>query len=418
MTQHVDWTAGDVCRALATALLAAAVALAQTKQAPGPDRPGAGTFSALSQDAEKARQADRLEEAVGLYEKALKLNPRWTEGWWYLGTIHYDANRYGEGQAAFKNLVGINPRLGPGWAMLGLCEFELQDYGNSHIHLQRARALGLGGEQEMTTVVRYHEALLLIHESEFESATQLLSSLVEHGVISNDIQVALGLALLRVPLFPRQVDPSKDALIHAAGGVAELMAMGNYDQADSAFQQVLHDYPQTPFVHYAYGAMLASLSRYDGAERQLREEIRVTPESALPYMQLAYVFLRLHRYAEALTLGQKAVELAPHSFAAHYLLGRTLLELNNVTEAVRELETARRLGPYSPEVRYNLARAYAKAHRQREANLERAEFARLNSLLQREQKPESGVAQSYRSSNERGNLEPHEVRNPAELPPK
>ncbi len=418
MTQHADWTAGDICRALAAVLLATAVALAQSKQAPGPGRQGTGNFSELSQDAEKARQADRLEEAVGLYEKALKLNPRWAEGWWYLGTLHYDANRYGEGQVAFKNFVGVNPRLGPAWAMLGLCEFELQDYGNSLIHLERGRALGLGGEHEITTVVRYHEALLLIQKSDFESATQLLSSLVEHGVASNDVRVALGLALLRVPLFPRQVDPSKDALIHAAGGVAELMAMGNYDQADGAFQQVLRDYPQTPFVHYAYGAMLASLSRYDEAERQLREEIRVTPESALPYMQLAYVFLRLHRHQEAVPLGQKAVELAPHSFAAHYLLGRTLLELKNVSEAVRELETARRLGPYSPEVRYNLARAYAKAHREREARRERAEFARLNSLLQREQKPESEAAQSYRSSNERGGLEPREVRNPAELPPK
>ncbi len=417
MARRVDGAAGRIGRILAAVLSATAVALAQTKQGPRENRQGAGQFSELSRAAEKARQADRLDEALRLYEKALKLNPQWAEGWWHLGTLHYDANRYGEGQIAFKNLVGVSPRLGPGWAMLGLCEFELHDYGNSLIHLRRGRALGLGGEQEITTVVRYHEALLLIQKSDFESATQLLSSLVKHGVVSDDVRVALGLALLHVPLFPHQVDPSKDGLIHAAGGVAELMAMGNYDQADSAFRQLLLDYPQTPFAHYAYGAMLASLSRYEEAERELREETRVTPESALPDMQLAYVFLRLHRYAEALTLGQKAVELAPHSFAAHYLMGRTLLELNHVSEAVRELETARRLGPYSTEVRYNLARAYAKAHRQREANAERAEFARLSSLLQRDRKPESDAAQSYRLSNERGSLEPHEGRNPAELPP-
>lgn len=88
-------------------------------------------FKKLAARATEAREQDRLQEAAGLYEKALKLNPRWQEGWWYLGTLDYDANNYGDGVKAFRNLVGLNRENVPALALLGLCEFETHDYGNA-----------------------------------------------------------------------------------------------------------------------------------------------------------------------------------------------------------------------------------------------------------------------------------------------
>ncbi len=372
-------------------------------------------FDRLAKQAAAAREANRAEEAIGLYQKSLKLKPRWDEGWWYLGTLYYDSDRYKEALPAFRNLVGLSPNLGPGWALLGLCEFETGDYRNALVHLQMARARGLAGNEELVNVTRFHEALVLDLRGDFEGATKLLSSLVARSVMSIDVKVGLGLALLRVPLLPAQVDPSKDALIHEAGEVAELIALSNFDQADTAFQSLIKNYPSTPFIHYAYGSMLSSLSRYGEAENQLLEEIKITPESSIPPMALAYVYLRENRFREALPLGEKAVLLAPQSFAAHYLLGRALLETGDVPGSIRELETARRLGPLSPEVRYNLARAYSKAKRKVEAERERAEFARLNRLFEREQKL-SGP-QTYRASGERGALEPRVVEE-GRAPPK
>ena len=396
---------------VAVKLLGLAVPLAMA-QRPSPPRKD---FERLAKAASAEREANRLPEALVLYQKALKLNPRWDEGWWYVGTIHYEADHYPEALAAFRNLPGLNPKLGPPWAMLGLCEFETGDYKNALIHLERGRTLGLSGNEELVNVTRYHQALLLNLQGQFEAAAELLDSLVNRGLSSETLKVALGISLLRVALLPKQIDPSKDALIHAAGEVARLVALNNLDQADKAFRQLIEEFPNTPFIHYAYGSMLTRVSKYEEAEREFKEEIVTTPESALPYMQLAYIYLRMKRHTEALSLTRKAVELAPQSFVAHYLLGRTMLEQGDVARAIKSLEMARRLGPFSPEVRYNLALAYARAQRKEEAQRERAEFERLNALLERRQQ---GNPQSYRSLSERGNLERHVVEGAAEPPPK
>ncbi len=374
----------------------------------------AAEFERLAKQAAAASQANRVPEAIELYQKALKFKPRWQEGWWSLGTLYYDSDRYAEAVPAFRNLVQLNPKMGPAWALLGLCEFETGDRKNALIHLQRGRVLGLGGNQELSNVTLYHQTLLLNLSGEFEAATELLSALVARGVLSEDVKVAFGLAELRVPLLPNQLDPSKDALVHAAGEAAILVAQSNFDQADLAFQQLLKDFPSTPFLHYAYGSALVMLSRYEDAEKEFREEMKITPESAFPFMQLAFLKLRTKRYDEALPVANAAVRLAPNAFLGHYLLGRTLVELGDVLGAIKELETARRLGPYSPEVRYNLARAYARADRKDEAARERKEFARLSALLERKQQ-ESGP-QSYRSSSDRGAPEPREVKEAAPPP--
>lgn len=371
---------------------------------------GSPEFKRIADAAAKARDANRNEDAMGLYQKALKLNPRWGEGWWYLGTLYYEGDRYPECVTAFHNLAGLDAEYGAAWGMLGLCEFETRDYKESFIHLQKGRMKGLGDNRDFTHVVRYHLALVEMLGGSFEDAKSLLSSLVMENVLSNDVKLAMGLALLHVPLLPSQVDPSKDALVSAAGNIGELEALGDFDEAKKAFGKLIQDYPSTPFVHYSYGAMLAALSQYQEAEEELRGEIKVNPDSSMPYMQLAYVYIRLDQYQDALPLAQKAVQLAPGSFAAHFLLGRALLGGGEVNESIRELTVAKRLGPYSPEVRYNLARALTRAKRTREATQEQAEFERLNSLVQQAQK--KSPAQSYRNSNERGEMAPREVQQP------
>ncbi len=369
--------------------------------------PSSKEFEELAKRATAEREADHFQQAVELYREALRLNPKWGEGWFYLGTLFYDADRYADALPAFRNAVELTPAFGSSWAMLGLCEFETGDLKNSLIHLQKGRTLGLEGNDQLLNVTRYHEALLLNTVGEFEMASELLTSLLARGVESVDVKMALGLATLRVSLLPGQLDPSKDALVHAAGEVAAEGALNNLDQALAGYRQLLQDFPRTPFLHYAYGIALLSLSRFDEAEKEFKEEMKITPDSALPYMYLGYVELQTRQYEEALPTCRTAVRLAPHAFPGRYLLGRTYLELGNISQAVEELETARRLAPYSPEVRYNLARAYARAKRNDEAARERKEFTRLSSIYARQQGAATGT--SYRSSSDRGALGPREL---------
>jgi predicted Zn-dependent protease len=374
---------------------------------------GSPEFKKLAARANQAREQNRLQEAAELYENALKLNPRWQEGWWYLGTLDYDANNYGDGVKAFRNLVELERTNASALALLGLCEFETHDYGNAFVHLQMAKSKGKLLNDEIWHVLEYHLALLEILHGEFEAANKQLADLVVHNILSQDVEMALGLTLLRVPLLPDQIDPEKDALIAEAGRTGELMALEDYNEADKSFQQLAHDYPTTPFVHLAYASMLAGLSEFEKAEEQLREELKVNPGSAIPYVLLARVDVHLNRFQDALPLAQEAVKLAPRSYAPHYLLGRALLATNKATEAVDELSIAKRLAPQDPEIRYNLALALAKVKRPKEAAAEQAEFQRLTALAQSKRSGgASDVKSSSGNSSAPGEIEPNQLQSP------
>jgi len=347
----------------------------------------------LEQQATALRRAGHADVSMAAYRRALAHDPQWQEGWWYLGTLSYDANQFGAAVAAFRRLTELNPKLGPAWALLGLSEFELHDFKRALPDLNRGCDLGLHARPDLENVASYHLALLLNLEGDPDAARSVLDALVVRGVRSEDVQMALGLTLLRVPLLPSQVSPSKDALIHAAGHIGQLMALGEKERADSGFREFLTQFPGTPFAHYAYGAFLDSQGRGQEAIQQFKQELRITPDSAAPYLEWAHLEWHLGHPEKAMALAKNAVRLAPQSFVAHYLLGGTLLALGQTAASIPVLEEARRLAPYSPEVRYSLGQAYTKAGRTAEAKREQAAFLRLRARMQklRVRHPQNGI---------------------------
>jgi tetratricopeptide (TPR) repeat protein len=340
------------------------------------------SFEALAQKAEAAQAAGQMDATMSFYQRALVLRPGWEEGWRKLGTLYYASARYPDAIAAFKNSTAIDAHNGNVWALLGLSEFETKDHKNSLIHLERGRDLGFAGNAAAVQVAQYHLAVLLNRNGDFDRATELLTSETGSGHGDEQIKFALGMALLRIPLFPDELDHSKDSLVRLAGETAALLSESKYDQAFADFQQLLKMNFRTPYLHYAYGCALASASRYDEAEEQLAEETKISPESALPFLRRGSIALQLRHAENAVQFAQHAVQLAPDSAEGRYLLGRSWLELGKTGDAVKELEIARGLVPNSPEVRFSLARAYAKAGQTGAAEQERAAFERLNVLVQ------------------------------------
>jgi tetratricopeptide (TPR) repeat protein len=334
------------------------------------------SFPDTARLAEAARRSGRLDEASALYQRGVSLRSDWQEGWRQLGTIEYMRGRYPEAIVALQQSVALEPGQPDTWTLLGLSEFETKDQKNSRIHLERGRALGFSGNAAAVRVSRYHLALLLNLNGEYDGAIDLLSR--SRWAVGGD-WFAMGIALLRIPALPEQIESTRRAQVRSAGEAAVLLAGSYYDRAFQIFDKLVSENPEIPFLHYAYGDALASASKYDAAQIQLRDETRLNPTSELAYIRLASIAILLHQPASALEDSRKAVVLAPQSAEAHYVLGRAFLEAGDVPAAIRELEVARGLAPESPKVHFNLARAYTRANRTTEAEQERAEFERLKS---------------------------------------
>ena len=364
----------------------------------------AGGFDELAKQAAAAQQAGKLDDGIRYSQQALRIRPQWEEGWAMLGTLYYMSDRCPQAIPAFKNSITMNPQRSEAWGLLGICEFQTKDYKNALIHLQHAQKLGLAANPTGVKIAKYHTAFLLNMNGEFEQATDLLVPEVGPSAVLDQIKLALGIALLRIPKLPDQLDPAQGALAKKAGEIAALLAESKFDQSWPLFEEMLKEAPNTPYLHYAYGVARFSNSQYSDAQDQFREEIGTNPQSALPHRRLASIALLLHQPEDALSEAQKAVELEPQAAEGHYLAGRALLELKRAEEAAKELETAAKLAPNSPEVHFNLAKAYTKTGQTEAAARERETFSRLNALVE-EQKSKRGN-QAYAGSHDANGLTP------------
>ena len=345
----------------------------------------------LSAQAEQARLANRAEDAIALYRKALAARPDWAEGWWHLGTLLYDRDAFEAAAVAFGRATSLNPNVGTAWVMLGLCEFRLGRDGEALIHIQQGRRLGTSPDPQFRHVMLYHEGLLLLGKSEFERAQETLGLLSADGVESEDLTIALGGAVLRIrPSDLRQGESSERELIRRAGRAESLAARKKFDEAFSEYQRLAADFPNVRNVYYALGRYFVARSQPEQALTAYRREMANSPDHVPARLGIAAILAETDP-AAALPYAEEAIKLNPRIPLGHYLLGSLLLHTDQTDRAIAELETAEESVKDDPAVYYALGRAYARAGRTQDAARARETFKRLTEERQRAARRDRGA---------------------------
>lgn len=335
-------------------------------------------FASLSQHAAEARDANRLDEAAALYTKALALRPKWSEGWWSLGTIEYDEDHYAKAAQDFEKLIILEPSNGTAHAMLGLCQFELNQDELALNNLWKAEQLGIIKNDELRHVALYHMGILQLRARKFGDAKETLDQLVKFGVRSNELVTALGLAVLLIN--PKDAPPQGTpgaTVVEGAGRAEALLVNKGYDQAKQAYVQLISEYPDYPNLHFAYGRLLLETNETDAAVEQFQLELKRDPQNVSSLLEIAAVRYQVDSQ-EALPYAEKALKLAPRLPFTHYLVGLLRLDAGNPAGAIPELEIAQKSFPNESRIFFSLGTAYARTGHKVEAAKARAEFTRLH----------------------------------------
>jgi tetratricopeptide (TPR) repeat protein len=293
-------------------------------------------------------ESGKTAEAIRDYKLVLEIQPTWKEGWWNLGTLQYSSNQFTEAASTFRRVLEFAQDLGLAWSLLGLSEFETKDFSNSLLHLEKANSIGLSDDPETQRVSNYHLAMLLVLNSEFERATDLLVKTFGGGPVSPEVKFVLGLAMLRVPLLPWAVDPSQEALVLTAGDIA---AAG--DESLQRFPEFLRSNPDVPYARYAYGLALAKAGRDKESMDLMYQEAKISPESPLPWIEIARLQLRMHALKQAHAAAQKAVALDSGNTQGHKMMADILEAEGEAKAAAQESakETSLNHGKRAPEER-------------------------------------------------------------------
>jgi tetratricopeptide (TPR) repeat protein len=247
-------------------------------------------FDSLSRSATAAREAGHPTDATRHYQRALQLRPDWAEGWWYLGTLLYDADQFRDAIPAFQKVAELAPQAPNTENFLGLCEFEVADYDSALQHLEKGHASASSQDDpQLARVVSYHLALLLNRAGQFDRALAILSKDFAQGAPPSQVAFAFGLAQLHIPLLPSEVDASKDALVQNVGQLSALVSQGHATQTLDSYATLIQQNPSVPYLHSAYAAALDATGQHSQALEQIKLD-RIPKNSTTVDLKLAALY--------------------------------------------------------------------------------------------------------------------------------
>jgi tetratricopeptide (TPR) repeat protein len=335
-------------------------------------------FEWLSRAAEKARNENRDDEAIRLYQQALKLRPSWPEGLWYLSTLFYEKERYAEARDHLRRFVTLKPQSGPAWALLGMSEYQTREYQRALDHLQRAMFLGLGDRKEMIQSMFYFVAVLRTRSEQYTDSMDLLIAMVKSGSPTEALVEPLGLAALRMPFLPAEIPSDRRELVQLAGRVTLAIEAQRQEEAEALFRRMTEQYSNEPGVHFLFGAFLMDMRPADGM-RELQRELEISPTNVAARLRLAEQFIKDEKLDQALALAEEAVKLEPANSAAHLILGEALAANGDLGRGIQELEKAREQTPERVRTHWDLLRAYTATGRTEDAKREKETIESLSS---------------------------------------
>jgi tetratricopeptide (TPR) repeat protein len=334
-------------------VVAAECAIGQTPQTPSP---AATDFDNLQKQALDEGESGKVSDAIRDYRRAIELQPEWKEGLWNLGMLLYSSNRYAEAKTVFLRVTALAPNLGLAWGLLGLSEYENGEYDAVLPHLEKAQELGIAEDDEIARISTFHLGLILIRAGEFERASQLLQANFGSGVIPPQAKIALGLAALRVPLLPVQLDPSWDAVVLETG---EAVTAGS--DAPRRFAEILQTYPALPYLRLASAQALEQAGKFNEALVQLRAETRISPASPTVWIALSRLELHQGETNQALQSAQEALRLAPQMREAHQALAQVLQAAGKQEQAVAARQFTPPAGMILPATEQRIVLLYGNA---------------------------------------------------------
>ena len=375
MTRHANrlmMSAAWLC------LTAAPLLAARSEQSKASKGRSATTNFAQERDAaNRAREEGRDDEAIGLYKKALTLQPDWKEGRWFLSTLLYEKERYPEARDELRRFVADDPGAGPGWAVLGMSEFKTREYPRALEHLQKSLALGLGERKELTRSVFYFIAVLLTRYEKYSEAMGMLMPMVKTTGQPDILVEPLGLNTLRLPFLPQEIAADRRELVQMAGKATLAIEAQRTKEAETLFHQMVERYPNEPGVHFLYGAYLMDVRPAEGIQ-EMQRELEVWPSNVGARLRLAEEYIKEEKFDQALALAEQAVELEPNSSASRLILGEALVAKGELTKGIAELEKARDQTPERVRTHWDLLRAYTSVGRSEDAKREKEKIEEIS----------------------------------------
>ncbi|WP_321467934.1 tetratricopeptide repeat protein [Halarcobacter sp.] len=280
----------------------------------------------LFQEAHKAYNQNKLEEAKAIYEKILDEDSKNAEAYCNLGFILRKLGKNKEAFDSYIKAINSNPRYGLTYNNLGNL---LKDTGN------------------LEAALKVYGDALKINPKDFQIYNNI-GMVYEKSRRYNDAIKSYKEAV--------RINPNYDKAINNIGVV--LYKQEKHKEAIEIFKIALKVNPKYYELYSNIGACYNKLKMYDEAIESLNIAIEKNPENGGAYTNLGNVYNKIYDYKKAAKLHEKSIELEPKGENAYSNVGNSYKHLGQTKKAIDSYKKAIELKPDFVNAHFDLATMY------------------------------------------------------------
>lgn len=290
-----------------------------------------------------ARQG-RDDEAISLYQQALKLRENDPITQRNLGVAYFRAHRYQEALPLLRSFAAATPTF-QSLDLAGLDLFALNRFSAAAGYLERASRLQ---PDDLPTLDILGKAYW--RTKNYKGVTQVFDRIMAIDPNSPEAHFMLGMAYDIEYEEQKAFDEFQAALAADPNFPAVHSSLGLIDyrehkvpEAVAEFKQELARNPQDPVSNYMMGRILRERLQPDQAIPYLTAAVEANPSYRDALFELGQCYMALKKPQEAMRPLERATQTDPSFIGPHYVLSRAYLMLGRVSDAKRELEICKQI---------------------------------------------------------------------------
>jgi tetratricopeptide (TPR) repeat protein len=295
---------------------------------------------------------EQFAEAITLYRRALRADPKLTQVWFNLAVAQIRSGQCGDAVASLGSFLKYHPRELRGRELLGLCLVETGALAGAVAELEKVQAAKPADPGVLFSLAYAHA-----RSGNEARALELLSAM--------------------------DAWPAKARLVE---GLVEARR-GRFTEAKAKYEEVVRLEPGNAGALAALGRLHLLENRDAEAIEYLERALKLAPQDAESTYQLGVLYDRNGKPEQGRQMLRRAIDLRANYADPHYQLGRAAFREKRYPEALAELQAAAKILPDHEAIRFLLGRTYQALGRQDAANAEFAEVRRLKrATIERAQK--------------------------------
>jgi Flp pilus assembly protein TadD len=290
-----------------------------------------------------ARQG-RDDEAISLYEQALKLGKNDAITRRNLGVAYFRAHQYRDALPLLRSFAAATPTF-QSLDLTGLDLFALDQFSAAADYLDRASRLQ---PDDLPTLDILGKAYW--RAKNYSGVTRVFNRIMAIDPNSPEAHFMLGMAYdieYEEPKASKEfqaalaADPNFPA-VHSSLGLIDYREH-NVPDAEAEFKQELSRNPNDPISNYMMGRILREQVQPAQAVPYLKAAIEVNPSYRDALFELGQCYIALNQPQDALNPLQKAAKVDPDFDQAHFVLGKAYRMLGRLQEATREFNICKQI---------------------------------------------------------------------------